>query len=154
MRAKLINENIDDLFVPKSEEDIIKELSKLSQEEKNEKLFNAVEKDQLDIVKLIVKAGADINAKNYANDTVLIWASAHDKLEVVKYLIKMGADINIKNKFGNTSLKYAIRNNKIEILTYLIENGADINTKNDALTYAYKFGYVDRINLLKKYGAK
>ena len=125
MKAKLVKENLGNVLKPKSKEDIIKELSNLSQEEKNEKLLDASDEGILNIVKLLIKLGADINAKNYDGNTPLIFASANGYLDIVKLLIENGADINVKNK-----------------------------RKHTALYWASIKGYEDIVELLKKYGAK
>jgi len=124
MRAKLVKENIgyiDNLFKPKSEEDIIKDLSNLSQEEKDEKLIEASRIGQLDILKLLIKIGANVNAKDSYGYTPLLYASRYNKLEVVKLLLKAGADINVRNK-GDTALILAFINGHEEIVDILTNN--------------------------------
>jgi len=124
MKAKLIKDNIgniDNLLKPKSEKNILKYLTKLYQMEKDEKLFDASIEGQLDIVKLLIKAGADINAKNEYGDTPLIVASRYNQMDIVKLLIKAGADINIKNKGGNTALMIAFRYGYEDIVDLLLK---------------------------------
>jgi ankyrin repeat protein len=91
MRAKLVKENIEDLLVPKSKEDIINKLNKLSQEKKDEKLFNAVIKGQLEIIKLLIETGANVNAKNINGDTALMYAYGNKRKDIVKLLKNYGA---------------------------------------------------------------
>lgn len=72
--------------------------------------------DQIDIAKMLIDAGADLNAKWSKNEwTPLMTAimSGHD--DIAKLLIDSGADINIKNYRGITALDLAIYQNNISI---------------------------------------
>jgi len=124
MRAKLVCENIGGLFKPKSKENIIKDLSNLTKEKKGEKLIEASYAGRLDIVKLLIEAGADINIKNNYGVTSLMLASEGGYKEIVKLLIEASADINAKNIFGDTALMYAYENNHKEIIDLLKRYGA------------------------------
>ena len=46
---------------------------------------------------LLLSEGIDINMKNKAGFTALIYATAQDNKEIVSLLIKKGADLNIQN---------------------------------------------------------
>jgi len=102
------------ILKPKSEEDIVRDLNKLTQEEKNRRLIETSIRGQLDLVKLLIKAGASVNVKNKYGYTALMYASINNHLDIVKLLIKAGADINIKNNFGFDAIFYA--NDKIKDL--------------------------------------
>ena len=54
--------------------------------------------------KALIKAGADVNAKDKYGQTALIWASAAGHAEIASALIKAGADVNAKRKDGGTAL--------------------------------------------------
>jgi len=111
------------ILKPKSEDDIIRDLSKLSQEEKNQKLIDASFYGYLDIVKILIEAGADVNTKNFFGYTPLLWASIYNHKEVVNLLIEAGADINAKNNYGYTALIYASGNNNKDIIDLLKDMG-------------------------------
>ena len=100
-------ELLDDILTPKSEEDIIKELSKLTQEELNLQLRKFSYKGLLNNVKLLIKAGADVNSKSDHGWTSLTLASSHGHNEIIKELIDNGADIYITTFGGNTPLMIA-----------------------------------------------
>jgi len=123
MRAKLVKENIDDLLRPKSKEDIIRGLSKLTKEEKNIMLINASREGYKKIVELLLKVGADVNAKNFYGSTPLIYASMNGNIDIVKMLIEVGVDVNAKNKFGNTALMCASFNGHKKVVDLLKRYG-------------------------------
>jgi hypothetical protein len=124
MRARLVKENINDLFVPKSKEEIIKQLNNLTQEEKNEKLLDATWNNQYYLVKLLIEFGADINAKDVIGSTPLMLATSSSNLEIVKLLLEVGVDINAKSKAGNNALMIASAYKHKDIVTLLKKYGA------------------------------
>jgi len=125
MRAKLVCENIGNILKPKSKEDIIKDLGNLSQKEKNKNLFNAIFNNNIEEVKLLIEAGANVNAKDEYGYIPLIIASANNYKEIVKLLIE--ANVNVKNEDAFKALKYSIINNYEEIVKLLIEAGVKLN---------------------------
>jgi hypothetical protein len=61
---------------------------------------------KLDVVKLLVKKGADVNLKDRGKHggTPLHWAAAVGQVEIAKYLVGEKADINSKDNHGYTPL--------------------------------------------------
>ena len=68
-------------------------------------LMHAVE--DLEMVKLLIAHGADVNQKNFRGATALMGAAAAGPASVVKYLIEKGADVNARDKDGATALMTA-----------------------------------------------
>lgn len=60
----------------------------------------------LDLVKLLIEAGADVNAQTNEGDVPLLVAINHNSNRISKFLIKAGADVNIKNNYGNSPSDY------------------------------------------------
>jgi len=52
-------------------------------------------------------AGADVNAKNRAENTPLHYAAVEGRKEIAELLIAKGADVNARDKYGGTPLHYA-----------------------------------------------
>ena len=94
---------------------------------KNESLMSASFNGHLHLVKYLVENGADLNAKNYRDDTVLIQASFGGHLDVIKYLVEIGADINARGYKNDTVLIDAAYSGFLKVVEYLVENGADVN---------------------------
>jgi len=70
-------------------------------------LHCAAWKGHLEVVKALLDAGADINAKSqndHYGDTPLHAASHGNQKDVVKVLIERGANLHSKNKIGRTPL--------------------------------------------------
>ena len=78
----------------------------------------------LDVMKLLIQAGARINC----GDCHVLEAAASDgQLEVVKFLLAAGADLNAKTYHSRTALIEAARCGHREIVRLLIDAGAEIN---------------------------
>ncbi|MDH4241493.1 MAG: ankyrin repeat domain-containing protein [Phycisphaerae bacterium] len=90
-------------------------------------LIEAAANGHLDVVKLIIENGADVNLKGEAWYGPLHAAAAKGHIEVVKILLENGADVKIFHQ--NKPLNYAAMNGHIEVAEILLAHGADINAK-------------------------
>lgn len=116
-------------------------------------------KGDLDTIKSQLDGGRDIESRDIAGQTALMYAAESGQMEVVKYLVSRGADVNAKTKLLGlgTALIYAASANRYEVVEYLIENGADVNatTQNEetALFWAAGGGHVEAVKVLLDRGA-
>ena len=101
-------------------------------DEKNTPLHTASQKGHLEIVKILIRLGANVNAKNEEDWTPLNSAAESGEFEVMKYLIEHGAKVNTKNYDGDTPLHSAACNGDIGVVKCLIEHGAKIDMKNES----------------------
>ncbi len=69
-------------------------------------------------LKFLIKKGADLNATNYAGQSVLHLAMSHG-MPATMILIEAGADLKLKDNQGNTPLDYAIRSGNPQLISYL-----------------------------------
>jgi len=90
-------------------------------------LIEAADNGHLNVVKLLIEKGADVNLKGEAWYGPLHAAAAKGHIEVVKILLENGADVNIFHQ--NKPLHYAAMNGHIEVARILLAHGADINAK-------------------------
>ena len=84
-----------------------------------------------DAAEMLISAGADLNAKDKADQlTALHWAAGRGRLNVARFLIEKGADINVRSGTEGTPLHEAVWRRRLEMIGFLVESGADINFAN------------------------
>ncbi|MBR1778317.1 MAG: ankyrin repeat domain-containing protein [Alphaproteobacteria bacterium] len=111
-------------------------------------------------VKLLIKNGADINARDEYGETLLKKSAHYIDLETAETLLALGADIRTKNNFGETVVSSAVTNKDIRVVKFLLDKGAVayINTKSGfdertPLMIASFAQSPEMIELLLQYGA-
>ena len=131
---------------------------------------------KVDLVKLLVSNGANINHKSRVGSNPLFMACqyfhsnrAHQvllgkpdvpiQLELVKFLVENGADVTEAGRNGNTPLAVAALSGYKDpsLVVYLLERGADPNANNShgstALHLAAEKGCLETVKELVKHGA-
>ena len=112
--------------------------------------------ENIEIVKLLLKAGTDINTQKYGY-TPLQKASSKGNTEIVKILLEAGADVNKADGNGSTPLHDAAFYGRTEEVKLLIEAGADVNKANmddiTPLQLAAVEGQTEVVKLLIEAGA-
>jgi hypothetical protein len=96
-------------------------------------LLTAAYNGRLDICRLLIDKGADIEAKSSDGVNPLNSAAGQGgHIEIVRLLCDRGADIEARDNGGWRPLHYAAINGHISIVKELIEvRNADINARND-----------------------
>ncbi|XP_012222645.1 protein fem-1 homolog B [Linepithema humile] len=121
-------------------------------------LWAAAGAGHLNVLKILVKAGANVNHPTKTNSTPLRAACFNGRLDIVKYLTNHQADINIPNMFNNTCLMIASYKGHLDIVNFLLNKGVDSNKKAycgaTALHFAAECGHDTIVCELLKYGAK
>ena len=84
-------------------------------------LHSAVAANEIEIVKLLLKNGANVNAQQMNGVTALHSAAHIGSLEIVKLLLKNGAEKNAKTSEGKTPLAFAEENGFLKIVKILKE---------------------------------
>ncbi|HEY8805841.1 MAG TPA: ankyrin repeat domain-containing protein, partial [Clostridium sp.] len=91
---------------------------------------------QIDVITMILKKGAEVNAINISGKTPVFYCSFNYSVELLNLLVKYGADINIKDKYKNTLLHDDYINcfdeHFEEFLKVLISLNFDINSRNSS----------------------
>jgi ankyrin repeat protein len=111
-----------------------------------------------EVIRALVQAGADVNARDKNGETVLMYAVMGEdvNLEVVKILVQAGADVNARDERGTTVLMCANQGiaTKEEVLDILLKAGADVNARDkDGATILMQVGHDGQIDILVKAGA-
>lgn len=107
-------------------------------------LIEAVKNGNVEIVKILMENGADVNIKHSNGTTPLIEAAGDGSVEIIKILIENGASVNAIRSDGTTPLFNAIAHHHNNIARIIIENGADLNT------FSYRQGDTPLIKVLKQ----
>ncbi|XP_070550854.1 putative ankyrin repeat protein RF_0381 [Ptychodera flava] len=120
-------------------------------------LHDASGKGHADVVELLIKHGADVNAKEPNKSTSLHAASGQGHADVTELLIKHVADVNAKTDYESTALHAASAKGHADVAEVLIKLGADVNAKygneSAALHAASGRGHAHVAELLTKHGA-
>ena len=94
----------------------------------NTLLMHAIKNNNVEIIKYLINKGADVNAKDCKNNTVLIQAvSQISDSNIIELLINAGADVKAEDNNGFDCLGYAVLNNtNEEIIKLLINKGLNV----------------------------
>src|SRR5437870_25709 len=91
----------------------------------------AATNDDLDLVRALIKAGANVKLKNQFGTSALSEAAIIGSTPVIDALLKAGADPNTTNPEGETPLMTAARSGHVEAARRLLESGADVNAREN-----------------------
>ncbi|GFQ77336.1 hypothetical protein TNCT_578431 [Trichonephila clavata] len=121
-------------------------------------LHLAAETGCLEIVNLLLKKGADVNAKTDQLNTALHLSSFNGYTDIIKALIMNGAEINVHNVNGGTALHNAVENGHENIVGILLEYGAKVNAINgynfSPINFAAYYGYLGIVKTLISFKAE
>ncbi|MFW5879892.1 MAG: ankyrin repeat domain-containing protein, partial [bacterium] len=124
---------------------------------KEQKLFRAIKKGNVEKVKSLINDGANVNAEGQMKWTPLHSAVWNNQVEIARLLIRNGADVNaIELDEAEYPLYIAIRKDNFEMVKLLVENGADVNPKGPVISVPLeiaKYGNKRILNYLKQKGA-
>jgi ankyrin repeat protein len=118
----------------------------------------AVHRDALEVVDLLLGAGADPKAANRYGVTPLSLAATNGNARIVERLLRGGADPNTSLPGGETVLMTAARTGDVAVLKALIEASANVNARETsrgqtALMWAAAENNVAAIKVLVEAGA-
>lgn len=121
------------------------------------------EERHLEVLRMLLAGGADVNVRPYWNRTALMEAVSRGHAKIVQLLLAHGADPNARDDAGATPLMYAVprpflQATTADVVRLLAAAGADLNARDNAgrtaAMIAGASGNKEILPLLKKLGAQ
>jgi ankyrin repeat protein len=123
----------------------------------NQWLMMAASNGHVEIMKWLIRNGAEVDSRTLENATSLMFAVANNKTLAVKALLQYKPDVNIITAYSETPLMAATKNGNLEIAEALIRDSANIDFADikgaTALHYASLYGYFYLADMLLYYDA-
>jgi hypothetical protein len=120
-------------------------------------LYAASQQGDIEVVKVLIASGADVNKTTPNGASPLYIASHKGHLEIVKTLLAAGADVNKTITGEVSSLYIASQNGHLEVVKALIAAGADVNKtmtgEVSPLYIASQCGHLEIVKTLLAAGA-
>ncbi len=125
----------------------------------NAPLYSAARLGKIEIARMLIDAGADVNIQNEEEDTPLHIATRWCNIKTIKLLLDSGADVNIKNKKGWTPLHSTLAIEYLDKLTLLLSvPDIDLNVQDTEgwtpLHWAVYFNEFKVVEILVDAGAR
>ena len=109
----------------------------------------------VDVVKILLEHGADVNPRNVDGITPLHLATVAGHVDVARILLEHGADVNTKNEDNQTPLHYAATEGHAVVARLLLEHGADPSIRDKdgrtPLDIAREKGHKEVVRVIEEY---
>ncbi|MBO5997827.1 MAG: ankyrin repeat domain-containing protein [Alphaproteobacteria bacterium] len=106
------------------------------------------------IVDKLLELDVDVNFRDYAGKTPLMWTASAGNTELTEKLIKAGADVNLFDYYGYTALIEAATYGQKDTVKQLLAAGANVNAKreygNTALSKAVAEKHTEIADILRQ----
>lgn len=100
-------------------------------EEGKRAMRQAIQRENADMVRRLLLAGADVNAILPNGCTPLLYALAGNRVSMAKLLLEHGADISITTKEGESALMLSALMGNLELVEKLLDMGAEVDAEDD-----------------------
>ncbi|XP_073696004.1 histone-lysine N-methyltransferase EHMT1a isoform X3 [Garra rufa] len=90
----------------------------------------ATENTNLEQVKMLISAGADVQIRDKEENVCLHWAAFSGCDEIAQLLLDKRSDLHAVNIHGDSPLHIAVRQNQLDCVMLFLSRGADVNLKN------------------------
>ncbi|GFY68105.1 ankyrin-3 [Trichonephila inaurata madagascariensis] len=120
-------------------------------------LHVAADNGHLEVVKILIRSGADVNARTVSDSTPLHSAVQSGDEEIVECLLRHGAEVNASMLNLSLPLSHAAEEGRVTIAKLLLRYGAVVDLDTDLgqtpLQFAAQNGHFDFVKLLLERGA-
>jgi ankyrin repeat protein len=100
--------------------------------------------------RVLINAGADIEAKTDTGSTPLHWAANQNATDMIKLLINAHAQVNTRANDGSTPLHWAVVGNAPDAVALLLKRGAEVNGKtNNGSTPLHLAAQKDNLQIIQ-----
>ena len=116
-------------------------------------------RDEADVARMLLAAGADVNATTRLNGhTPLLLAAEEGRAAVLTPLLQAGADVNARTANGTSALMFAAGAGNLEAVNTLLTHGAEVNASEFVMgltpaAFAAAAGRATVVLALAKHGA-
>ena len=119
-------------------------------------ILGAAFRNDLEMVKLLLGKGADVNAIDKTGRSALRMVARDEYEEMMRLLLAHGANVNLPTIYGETSLMLAAESGHEKTIRLLLAHGADIHAKdkNGKTAFDYAKGRPHVRQLLIDHGAR
>ena len=83
----------------------------------------------IELVRLMLEHGADVNTLDFNDDTPLSFATMYGYVDVVRLLLEYNPDINKNRSLLVDPLRYSCYHRHVEIVKLLVDHGAKFNVR-------------------------
>lgn len=115
-------------------------------------ILEAVQNNQVDLVKEYLKNGADVNATNKSEQSLLLIATLSNNIPMAELLVAKGANVNQQDNRKDSPFLYAGAAGHLELVKLYLKNGARFDVFNryngSALIPACERGHIAVVKLL------
>ena len=117
-------------------------------------LVTAARCQYLNIVRVLLTHGANVNATGRDGVTALMEATRHNATPIVRLLLEYGADTNVADKARHSAISWAVKHQNVDVVRELLQNDTDVpRAHSNLLHLAARTGNVAIAGMLLKYGA-
>ncbi|HET9952021.1 MAG TPA: ankyrin repeat domain-containing protein [Candidatus Eisenbacteria bacterium] len=104
-------------------------------------LHRTVYHDSVDVARVLLEFGADVNVVDDNGLTPLHMAAREGNAELIRLLLAKGARIDARNKWNWTPLHFAASQKQLEAARALVERGADRSARTDGGETPFKMAW-------------
>jgi ankyrin repeat protein len=94
-------------------------------------LLIAAAEDHLDVARLLVERGADVNALDDRHDTPWLVTGVTGSVAMLEALLPANPDLTIRNRYGGVSVIPASERGHVDYVRRVVQTDIDLNHVND-----------------------